>query len=976
MRIWNRRIARPACKGIAGAVLTLYLFQGAPSAAVVTAASPHTLQRSAQTMATGVDPTFDDHGVPLGTGSKGSKVHDAATVARYALAYAGKKNQVMLPEIAADEAKALACAEWLATNLAQTKGGALAWVPAGQKKDEVDTTTQALGVMALLEVARSANQVRFVEAAAKAARVFDQPLTAGGVKYQHDSDIWFESHPASPRPNHDLRSDLMVLVALHELEDATHDKQLALVISSAEATTLRWLPRFEGTAWMHADLMPRPQAVFRFANPFGFALPSTAVHGVVLRDSLATNQATPDRRVTPPPNVGAQLVGAGWANPGTVEGRAARRLIAQPEAGARPGAAAALVRITLPAWAADPNRDAPLDLEITYFDGSAPGNLALQLQSDRPAQAFVEVPDGDLLLSGASKWREWVVPVKTADLARSLDDKEMQDVVLLLACLSQWNQRFSTSARVAFGDAQLSRPFESVAHSALGPAVASSSPRQTPIIPVYTLDAKGVVQVHVDAPGVRFVNSQWDPTSSIGAPSYSPFVVSKQLLLGNKMPGIQDSPAVSTRIDLKLVHREPALHWLLDPANYRKIDDANVYLYPFPNVYNDVEMKAGWPSAFGQAYVISALEAAADDKLAPNLEPAILAAANAYKVPTSDGGIMVLDRMSLPYFEEVPNNTHVLNAELVSVEELCKAGTYLHHDDLNALALQSKRALNEHIHLYDAGYWLRYDQNPKKDVLLQLDWLNGVQSPEIELISLENPQTGVTVSVKVADSDAFQGPTRISGTEWTDISTLDGHTTRGFKNGYPLHAVELAGGTRHNVYLHLALPPANAADLFDVPTYRLNIHYKDVAPGRFVVKAQSINDANQLTFEPLRDGVWKLKGDKQWHDTSFLLRPSDLGWYKGPAYEIYETEQLKRVADTFHDTLIAQYAERAKYYLDAKATNLDPIIEPDTDERSAGPIALKVTSAVPTYPGHDFTLALSGKPNDNYAAALEGQSQY
>jgi hypothetical protein len=395
----------------------------------------------------------------------------------------------------------------------------------------------------------------------------------------------------------------------------------------------------------------------------------------------------------------------------------------------------------------------------------------------------------------------------------------------------------------------------------------------------------------------------------------------------------------------------------LNSHNYKKIKGASIYNYQFDNAYNDVSTKSPWPSAFGQAYVLKSLIYADEEHIGKNIRPEIEAASKAFSVDIKNGGIQTTDRHGQVFFEEVPNATHVLNAHLISINELSRASRYLQNNYIKSLAWEGINALRSKLHLFDTGYWLRYDQNPKKELLFKIDYLaESDQSPSIDGVYLENPQTALYTAVDVGSEKDFEGASRISGTDWREQRIIDGSSVRSF----------LGGG---NAYLRLYLPDTSWSNYFDVPPHRLIIRYKDVAPGEFVVKAQSINSGE--SFIPLRGGVWHTTGDHNWKEVSFEVRPQDLGWFKGKDYQKYEVEQLDDIANLTNDWFFYQYAERHRHYLD----EADPrSFVVGVDEVEKKPLVdLKLISGSPTYPEYSFENSLDSDPNNNYTAGIEGE---
>jgi len=184
----------------------------------------------------------------------------------------------------------------------------------------------------------------------------------------------------------------------------------------------------------------------------------------------------------------------------------------------------------------------------------------------------------------------------------------------------------------------------------------------------------------------------------------------------------------------------------------------------------------------------------------------------------------------------------------------------------------------------------------------------------------------------------------------------------------------MQGGSRHNVFFVGRLPSVEFPDAFDVPAHQLVVRYKDVAAGRFVMKIQAIHEGNSLQFVPLRGGVLAMRGDQQWKEAIFTVRPQDLGWYKGSDYQVYEVEQLRRIADISGDWFFRQYADRHDYFLQEQRAGRRSIVEPESKSVQAPP-KLTVQRATPTYPNHGFDNALDNDANDDYVAGVENEAE-
>lgn len=908
---------------------------------------------------------FDAQGVPyLKIENVGEQRHPAG-IAVYALAYAGV--EVYDPKLAnlKDDKKFDACIAWLERNLKRQSDGLWIWEyhfantynDITIKAPWASAFAQAVGIQALLTAYSRTREAKYLHLAKKAARPLFVPIKRGGFLFQSGPDIWFEEIPQpAENPSHILNGHMRVLLALRELGDATGDEKFARWFKRGVDTLYRWLPRYDTGYWLRYDLNPRKKdLLFRLANPYGFANHPLAVDKITLRDPVDEREVILDVGADKDGEGPMRIAGIHWGQPEQLAGRKARRLVPAAVED-RPGELTAphsYFYLPLPAEWTDNLRDDWYELIVDYYD-DAPANIAVQMRSVAPGETFRDLRDGDLRLTGAKLWRRWIVPIRPSDLGYWVGQSYAEKHADYLGQLAKWDARFAAWNQVALGYLRLAQPFEATSHS----MVVSDKvplPKQTVMQPIFDLDRNGVI---------RQFNSA-EAKSGV----YQPYVIAEQLLT----KGDNAIPA-NSNMDKARVEREPALRWLLDSTNFRSEAGAHIYLYRFDNVYNDVVTKQPWPSAFGQASVLKALIFAAQERLASGLEASIGAAARAFGVPVRNGGIQAKDRGGLAFFEEVPNATHVLNAHLFSVVELSESERVLKVPKVRSLAAAGVATLRENLHFFDAGYWLKYDQNPKKELLFQLDWLGGERSPLIHEVLLQNPQTGHFVRIDVGGegSDKGTNANRISGSDWRTPEVADGKGVRSFRNGYSVNAKPVAGGSRHNVYLWLTLPDRSFANFFDVPVHRLVVRYKDVAPGRFGVKVQSIYEGNRITFIPLRAGVWKTAGDQEWKEVSFPVRPQDMGWYKGPDYQQYEVEQLQRIANLTNDWFFYQYADRQRDYLDAQRKDI-AVIRSSDGEAVAPPIRLKVVTASSTYPGHGFENSVDDDPNADYTAGIENQ---
>jgi hypothetical protein len=925
---------------------------------------------------------IDADGVPFLNIPNIGKQHHPAWIALYALAYAGTEvYDERLNTLEKDDSKFRACIDWLENNLRQNQRGQWVWQyhfdstynDISIKAPWSSAFAQATGIQALVVAYKRTGDSHYIELAKKAAQPLFTPLSSGGFLFEAGTDIWFEEIPEPvENPSHILNGHMRVLLALADLYEATNDESIATWLKRGTDTLYRWLPRFDTGYWLRYDLNPRKkELLFRFANPYGFPVHALAIDKITLRDPVSQAEVSIDVG-TETDNVGAaRIAGVHWGQIETVAGRSARWLVPSALDNKRDemGAPHTYFYLSLPGEWKDNLRDQWYELVIEYYDDAA-ANITIQQRSIAPGQTFLDMRDGDLHLTGAGHWRKWIIPVRPTDLGYWVGMSYAEKHYHYLDQISKLDSRFLPWSKIAKGYLNLAREVDN--DEPYVSPVPIKLPTQTSPVPIYSLDEKGVVMHHLADGSTRWnSDGTFDPSSGKGKPVYNPFIVAEQLIYGPSMP------LASETIKRDAIKRKPALDWILADKNHRIIGGSKIFLYFFDNAYNDNFTRSPWPSAFGQAHIIESLIYALDNSIEKReiLYPAIRSAANAFTIRTENGGITTFDRAGSPWFEEVPNGTHVLNAHLISLGELSAASQLLGDSGLKALVDSGLRSLKDRLHLFDTGYWLRYDQNPKKELLFQLDWIAGSNSPLIDEVVLENPQTGNKIRLDIGTPEDSEGEVRISGTDWQPANTIDGRTVRAFANGYQIRSNGVAGGARHNVFLVLQLPDKNFYDDFDVPPHRLVVRYKDTGKGTFAVKTQAIHEGNRLTFVPLHGGVWNLQGDQQWKEAVFTIRPQDMGWYKGPDYQQYEVEQLQRIANLTNDWFFYQYAERHRDFLSLQRGGVSAIVEKQEVSNTL-PITLRVLDEGGTYPGYGFDNSIDGDPNDDYTAGIENQPSF
>ncbi|TLP61141.1 MULTISPECIES: D-glucuronyl C5-epimerase family protein [Pseudomonas] len=933
----------------------------------------------AKTQQTNVDQAqhmTDGRGIPqLSIDGVGKVAHPAWT-ALYALAYAGVEDYDPSLGLKPDPQRFAASIVWLKENLVQDKNGLWIWPytfdstynDVAIKAPWSSAFAQATGIQALLVHWKQTGDQSSLQAATKAARALFVPLSEGGFLFARGDDAWFEEIPQPvDNPSHILNGHMRVLLALHALADATGDKQYQQWFSKGTDTLLRWLPRYDAGYWLRYDLNPRKdELLFRLANPYGFSNPTVAIDKITLRDPLSGAESVLDVGRTTDAEGDNRIAGNDWGQVEQIGSRSVRRL--QPVMGAReaPDSSGQMVApftyfyLKLPGQWRDNLRDQRYELTVDYFD-EKPGNLDIQMRSISPqSTSFRALRDGALLLSGSAQWRQWKVAVQPRDLGYWVGKTYGAKHAQYLDQLAKVDGRLD-----AWRD--ISRAYLNTLPGAGYATVepkAEQVPDQTPILPWYSMDKNGVLLMHIK-------DKDGDPDT--GKAVYSPFIVALQAAEGSKMAGLQ-TILRKFNIDKERVKKAPAVQWLLDPRHQYKVGDATTYKFEFRNVYNDVETASPWQSSFAQTYVLKVLQSVYQEKAADAqaLRALLNSTLQAYAVDVADGGLAHKVRLGGLFFEEVPNRTHVLNAQLSALPMIKQVSAIDRSSLGDTLVQQGVEALKNSIGQYDTGYWMRYDANPKKELLFQIDWIEGDTSPLIERIALQAPQFAKQVSLEVGSEKAFVGGSRITGLEWASVQVADGRQVRAFANGYAQHKEAVQGGARHNAFVLMQLPQKTFTDYLDIQPHRLVVHYKDVAAGRFAVKVQSINEGNVLDFTPLPNAVITTVGDQQWKDAVIEVRPQDMGWYKGADYQVFEVDQLEHIGKLTKDWFFNQYAERQRYYLEAKGAGRTVIDQP-VYKAPFSAVDVSVMGASKTYDGFGFENALDGDPNNNYVAGVENQ---
>ncbi len=907
--------------------------------------------------------SFDERGVPILKIADVGEQRHPAWIAIYALAYAGEETYDEKLKGLKNIDKFRACIDWLSINLKQKKNDLWVWEygfdntynDINIKAPWSSAFAQAVGIQAMLASFRLDGEPEHLELAKNAAKSLFTPLGQGGFLFQRNQDVWFEEIPEpQSNPSHILNGHMRVLLALRDLFDATGERHYHDWFQRGLQTLERWLPLFDSGYWLRYDLNPKKiELLFRFVNPYGFVGRPVAIDKIFLRDPLSNKENILDIG-TQEDEAGLQrIAGVDWGIRETLEGRNIRRIIPS-EIDYDKGTPHSYFYLSLPGEWTDNLRKNCYELTITYYDDT-PANYAVQMRSIAPGSEYIELKDGSLHFSGSRQWRNWTIPLRITDLGywvgKSYAEKHFV-YLNLLAEKNVWLFHWAEKAKGYFNF--IAMPFQ---RFQLVDVNLPDLPTQTPMRPKFELSPNGVIKQFID-----------------GISRYHPYIIADQLLTSGKaIP-----PNAEIDFDLKNIQREAALKWFLDEKNQKRIKDSVTFQFDFKNVYNDIVTDPPWASAFSQAYILKSLVygMATYKNYLTELEMLTRKVINSFRVEFSEGGVTSFSREGLPFFEEVPNETHVLNAHLVTINELKNAGKYFKDSTIQSLSEQGTENLKNQLNSFDTGYWLRYDQNPKKEILFQIDWINAEQSPLIESIHLVNPVNETSTSVSIV-SDSSQGrPIEISGIDWHQEQLSDERLVRAFQNGYALRNEAIEGSAQHNVFFRIKIPNQKIRDFFNISPHRLIIRYKDVAPGIFAIKVQSIWDGNSLSFIPLRGHLWKTNGDNNWKEIYFTVRSQDMGWYKGADYQKYEVEQLEKISDTTKDWFFDQYAERHRYFLDLKLSGKPFVYESRPNLISHHIPAPKIIGSSPTYPDYGFENALDDNAINDYVAGIENQNEF
>lgn len=865
------------------------------------------------------------------------KVDHPAWIATYALGYMGVESYYVL-DVDQSDTYAENCINWLKENAQENEDGLVGWSYSFDSTYNDVTITapwysgfgQACGIEALVRWYEKTGDQEALELAEKSAQMLFAPIAEGGLLFSSGDDIWFEEIPTTDQePSHILNGHMRACIALHLLYDATGDESVLEWYDRGIDTLESWLPMYDAGYWLRYDLNPKKEGLlFRFNNPEGGTLMELAIDEIRLTDPLTGESTVIDvgAEGDMDPASGSYLAGLDWQVESTPDGHTVRRLVAaevESDYGTSSAKPNSYFYLNLPGEWTDNLRTDWFELTITYKDEQE-GRVVVEQRSIGPDEEYVAMRDGELLLSGSGEWREWTVPVRPSDLGWSVGTLYAEKHVQYLETLSAFTPELTSwteTARGYLNTAQMKLDAETTMQAVeIVEGEETVLPEQTPMMPFYSVDENGVVCQHASSEETNIVNGLWDYNnpSVIGEPLYSPFIVAMQAIEGGSYfqnvadgndyigtdPFWSQYTWISAENASDLVKKEPAYQWLRENAEI--VGDSLVWTFSFSNAYNDLVQEAGWQSAFSQRYVIDAFMAIKDKEM-------VQKAAYAYGYTTDEGGIASVGRDGSLWFEEVPNNSHILNAHLASLVALSNVNNMIDDSRIQELYERGLEALRENLYRYDTGYWTKYDMNPQKNILFELEWNGAESSPQIDSISMYNPNLNTATQLDIGSEKDYEGACYMSGLRWQMTELADECTVRTIAAPQPDDEVN-----ERAAYFRMTLPTYEPTDDFTTPAQQIVIRYKDTAAGELTVLRQNIADGNVLRMEPLNDAVITCTGDGQWKTAVIALRPQDLGWYMGPDYQAYHNEQLGLIAEQTGDWYFAQTCEKLEYYLETQ----------------------------------------------------------
>ncbi len=790
-------------------------------------------------------------------------------------------------EVGMDTVAGLACINWLIDH-AVLENNCYVWKnvnndeysQTSSDKEWISSYTQATIVDAFLSYYKISRDKIYLEWAENAAEIFDTEVKDGGLLTKSENLFWFETI-ACNTGQWDLIGHLRALVALGHLLEFTDDQRYQELFDNAELSLEEIASLYDTDYCLRDNLRVKDQVDFRFFNEYGDENHTEILEYIILRDPLSKTE----------------ILVEDIDSDGEFE-------------------------YSFPSSELDPFRTEWMELVVHYED-TIEQHMTLEKESLVDDEDWVPVKDGELLLTGKGEEREWIIPIRMNDLGYTVSFELMSQYPKYFAELSKKNSNLIWLKNKSLAYYNMNK--DTMVYRIVKNEK-KELPIQTPFTTICSFDENGVLRQHGVVMGITEFDEKGNylPPSIVGEPSYSPFVIFNQAVYGRKYwdnvlpPDIANftenvsfwnSYNFLTIDNIGEIKQEPAYDWIVNNANQR--NGFATWSYDTYNCYNDLEQETGWVSAYGQSLLLEALMKDPDQ-----YSELIKEGAYAYGVPVEEGGLAAYDCTGNVWFEEVPNKSHIFNADILSINTLANIYSELDDKAIAALANSGINSLRGNIWRFDTGYWSKYDMNPKKENLFQIEWIEGDESPLIDEILIYDPVSGIASQIDVGEAMDSTGYPCISGLEWGAPLEVDGVSVRSFDNGYLKEYQPSSNITEQNVYFWGVLPPIMSDDYFDLLGYKLIIRYKDVAKGVFEIKRQSICEGMNLEFEQLPNARIVCTGDGEWKEAEILLRMQDLGWFMGEDYQRFHVEQLEKLSQITGDWLFEQYAEKWNYYLE------------------------------------------------------------
>ncbi|WP_206460024.1 D-glucuronyl C5-epimerase family protein [Anaerovorax sp. IOR16] len=771
-------------------------------------------------------------------------------------------------------------------------------------------------------------------------------------KYKADREYWFEKGDNAADGINDLNMQLYGCAVFKKLWDTTHNDSYQEILQRAVAMAEKNLKYYDTGEGLRRNLEPVNQAKFRLVNPYGYDIDDIAIDKITMREPLSGKEFTIDVGTSD----GHQYLAGDWKNAEVLDGVSVCRVKHNAQ-------------FVVP-FDEKPQQEALdewYELGITYRDEKR-ANLAVEIESSINESGFKTLRDGELLVDGKQAWKTWKIPVRITDLGTEMNKDELKAAAVFLNFmkkdskkLKKWGEKAQSYYHLKFSKEQ--REVKQLSKMVY--------PSQT--FPIAWQIQDGLVVQRLAGEHTKTAGGIWDGKSELGDIMVTPYPIAIQAKgefhmgiklesLGIKEPEYGGLPWLSME-NSHTLSKAVALQWLEDNKISISGKNKSAYIWTADkeNAYSDVVQTPPWASAFFQRHIIEAF--LLNDKL-----DMAVAGARAYAYPVDKSGLCSNYWNGKSWYEEVPNSTHILNAQMASVVALKSVFDKTGDLEVKELYQEGVDALIEWIADYDTGYWSIYDRNPQKEMIFQLDWLEGEESLLVDDITLVNTQTNTATKIDVGSREDGTGYPLIAGNDWGNAIEEDGKTVRPIVNGYYLrNEVGSVNENRQNTYFYGILPEREYDELFDVPIHKIVIQYKDVGKGKFIVNMRSKNRGNVFAFEPLRNAVIECVGDMKWKTKEIYLYPSDLGWYMGYEYHSYHASELKKIAEFSDSWYLNQYADRFQYYYEEWQNDENVIVRDNMPKYENIRFTPKLMQGK-SQSGYELENSLDQDSNDDYTA--------